>query len=79
MNVHRRVLTLIPAHNEAASLPAVVAELRQRRRDLDVLVVDDGSSDHTIELLRDLGVKWLHWPERRGIGRALRAGLGGRS
>ena len=29
---HHRVLTLIPAHNEAASLPAVVAELRQCRR-----------------------------------------------
>jgi len=75
MNGHHRVLTLIPAHNEAASLPAVVGELRQRRGDLDVLVVDDGSSDHTTELLRGLGVKWLHWPERRGVGRAVRAGL----
>jgi len=75
MNGHHRVLTLIPAHNEAASLPAVVGELRQRRGDLDVLVVDDGSSDHTTELLRGLGVKWLHWPERRGVGRSVRAGL----
>jgi glycosyltransferase involved in cell wall biosynthesis len=70
-----RVLTLIPAHNEAANLPAVVGALRQRRRDLDVLVVDDGSSDQTVALLRDLGIRWLHWPERRGVGRALRAGL----
>jgi glycosyltransferase involved in cell wall biosynthesis len=75
MTHHPRVLTLIPAHNEAASLPAVVGKLRQRRQDLDILVVDDGSSDHTIPLLRELGVKWLHWPERRGLGRALRAGL----
>jgi glycosyltransferase involved in cell wall biosynthesis len=75
MNGHHRVLTLIPAHNEAASLPAVVGELRQGRGDIDVLVVDDGSSDHTAELLCELGVKWLHWPERRGVGRALRAGL----
>jgi glycosyltransferase involved in cell wall biosynthesis len=75
MNGRHRVLTLIPAHNEAASLPAVVGELRQRRGDLDILVVDDGSSDRTTELLRELRVKWLHWPERRGVGRAVRAGL----
>jgi glycosyltransferase involved in cell wall biosynthesis len=70
-----RVLTLIPAHNEAANLPAVVANLRRQRRNMDILVVDDGSSDHTTALLRELRVKWLHWPERRGIGSALRAGL----
>jgi glycosyltransferase involved in cell wall biosynthesis len=75
MTGHSRVLALIPAHNEAASLPMVVGELRHRRRDLDILVVDDGSSDETTARLRELGVRWLHWPERRGVGRALRAGL----
>ena len=75
MTYHPRVLTLIPAHNEAASLPALVGELRSRRSDVDILVVDDGSSDCTTELLQELRVRWLHWPERRGIGSALRAGL----
>jgi len=75
MTGHPRVLTLIPAHNEAASLPGVVGKLRQRRDDLDILVVDDGSTDHTIARLCELGVRWLHWPERRGVGCALRAGL----
>ena len=70
-----RVLVLIPAYNEAASLPALVATLRHRRPDLDLLVVNDGSSDRTSALLRELGVQWLEWPERRGVGRALRAGL----
>jgi glycosyltransferase involved in cell wall biosynthesis len=73
MSRHPRVLTLIPAHNEAANLPSVVGALRQRRR--DVLVVDDGSSDDTVARLQDLGARWLHWPERRGVGCALRAGL----
>ena len=71
----RRVLTLIPAHNEALSLRSVVSDLRAQRRDVDILVVDDGSTDETAALLRELGVRWLHWPERRGVGSALRAGL----
>jgi glycosyltransferase involved in cell wall biosynthesis len=70
-----RILVLIPAYNEAASLPAVVARLRQRRADLDVLVINDGSTDTTAALLPTLGAQWLEWPERRGLGRALRAGL----
>jgi glycosyltransferase involved in cell wall biosynthesis len=69
------VLTLIPAYNEAPSLRAVVGDLREQRRDGDILVVNDGSTDDTAAILRELGVRWLHWPERRGVGSALRAGL----
>lgn len=70
-----RILCLIPAHNEAASLQAVIGELRSCRPDLDVLVIDDGSTDGTAALLERLDVRWLHFPERMGIGGAMRAGL----
>jgi hypothetical protein len=70
-----RILCLIPAYNEAASLQAVVGELRTCRPDLDVLVIDDGSSDDTAALVERLDVRWLHFPERMGIGGAMRAGL----
>lgn len=70
-----RILVLIPAHNEAASLTAVVDELRAWRRDLDILVVDDGSTDETTTLVGGLGVRWLRLPRRMGIGNAVRAGL----
>jgi glycosyltransferase involved in cell wall biosynthesis len=70
-----RTLTLIPAHNEAGNLPAVIAEIREHRPDLDILVVDDGSTDGTRRVLDDLGVRWLGWTHRRGVGCAVRAGL----
>ena len=37
-----RVLVVIPTHNEQASLPATLAEVRAHTPSVDVLVVDDG-------------------------------------
>jgi glycosyltransferase involved in cell wall biosynthesis len=71
----RRTLVLIPAHNEAASLRLVVDGLRRHCDDPDVLVVNDGSTDGTAAELGRLDVRWLQWPDRRGVGSALRAGL----
>jgi len=70
-----RILGLIPAHNEAATLAGVVTEIRSRFPDLDLLVIDDGSTDGTAALLERLDVRWLRFPERMGIGSAIRAGL----
>lgn len=70
-----RMLAVVPAHNEAANLPRVIADLRAHHPGLDVLVVDDGSSDGTQDVLARLGVKWLTWEERRGIGASMRAAL----
>ena len=70
-----RILAIIPAHNEVANLPCVIADLRRHRPDVEVLVVDDGSSDGTSTLLEQLGVRWLRWTERQGVGAAVRAGL----
>ena len=70
-----RILGLIPVHNEAATLAGVVADVRASHPDLDVLVVDDGSTDETPEVIDGLGVRWLRLPERMGVGNAMRAGL----
>jgi glycosyltransferase involved in cell wall biosynthesis len=70
-----RVIGLIPAHNEAANLETVVADIAARRPNLDILVIDDGSSDDTSTVLEELGVRSIRLPERMGIGSAMRAGL----
>jgi glycosyltransferase involved in cell wall biosynthesis len=69
------VLVLIPARNEAANLPRVVAELRQCRPEVAVLVVDDCSDDETPDVLTALDVRALRLDQHLGIGGAMRAGL----
>jgi hypothetical protein len=69
------VLALIPARNEAGSLPAVIASLHAAQPDIQILVVDDESSDATGRLAASLGVEHLRLCEHLGVGGAIRAGL----
>ena len=71
----RPPLVVIPAFNESAALPGTIAGLRAARPDLDIVVVDDGSSDDTAAVARALGVEVLPLPFNLGIGGALRCGF----
>lgn len=49
----------IPCYNEEATLPLVMADMPRQIPGVDVLetlVIDDGSSDRTVEVARQLGV-----------------------
>ena len=60
-------LVFIPAWNEEASLPEVLAEARRELPDVDLLVIDDGSTDGTAEVARDGGADVVTFPENRGL------------
>jgi glycosyltransferase involved in cell wall biosynthesis len=66
------VCVIIPARNEAASLPLVLGDLPVVGR---VLVVDNGSTDATAEVARETGA-FVVREERPGYGSACLAGLG---
>jgi glycosyltransferase involved in cell wall biosynthesis len=69
-----RTLVIVPAFNEARSLSAVAEDLRRHVPDVDVCVVDDGSTDGTSEVARGLGFRVLRLPMNLGIGGAVQAG-----
>ncbi|MGH9264349.1 MAG: glycosyltransferase family 2 protein [Acidimicrobiales bacterium] len=70
-----RTLVILPALNEEAALSAVLRELRRTLPDLDVLVVDDGSTDGTAAVARSEGVPVAVLPFNLGVGGALQTGF----
>jgi glycosyltransferase involved in cell wall biosynthesis len=67
-------LVFIPALNEEASLPAVLAEVRSELDGVDMLVVDDGSTDRTADVARAAGAEVLSFSVNRGLATAIADG-----
>ena len=67
-------VVFMPAWNEEASLGAVLGELKQELPNVDVLVVDDGSTDGTGDAARAHGVEVLSFASNRGLREAIAAG-----
>ena len=76
----QRLSVVVPAHNEAANLPALLAELDTalRRANLasyEVIVVDDGSTDETPRLAAACGAAVVRHAESLGNGAAVKRGI----
>jgi len=64
-------VVFIPAWNEEENLPAVLDALHARLPNVDVLVVDDGSTDRTADVAREHGAEVLSL----GVNLGLRIGI----
>jgi glycosyltransferase involved in cell wall biosynthesis len=66
---------LIPAYNEEQSIGNTVRRLKELYPDFEVLVIDDGSTDKTMQVAMDAGANvWPH-PYNIGNGAAIKSGL----
>lgn len=70
-----RALVIIPAHNEANNIGQVLAEIKATGLNLDVLVVDDYSTDETARVALNAGARVLRLPCNLGYGGAVQAGF----
>jgi len=68
-------LAVVPAYNEAGTIASVVAALHSKTPQLDVVVIDDGSTDDTAERAQAAGARVLKLPFNLGIGGAVQAGF----
>jgi glycosyltransferase involved in cell wall biosynthesis len=63
----QRVIAVMPAYNAERTLAATLADMPTGSVD-EVLLVDDGSTDRTVQVARDMGLTVLVHPENRGYG-----------
>ena len=74
-------LVIIPTYNESANVPKVLSALMSLDREVDVLIIDDGSPDGTADVVREWQVSYpehIHLLERegkQGLGTAYVAGF----
>ena len=71
------ISVVIPLHNRADLASPCLASLARWTTPLEILVVDDGSTDPGVELLRRAGLahQWLRHPQALGFSAAVNRGL----
>jgi len=67
-------LIIIPAYNEAANLPSLINQVETDCRDYDYVIINDCSTDNTINICKDYGFNAVHLPINLGIGGAMQTG-----
>ncbi len=70
-----RVLVIVPAHNEQESLGDTLDRIRAELTGLDILVINDCSTDRTSEVARAHGARVVELPWNLGYGGAVQTGF----
>lgn len=69
-----KVLVIVPAYNEEESIKKVVNEIKSKNKDVDVIVVNDGSRDNTVKEAKNTEALVVDLPCNLGIGGAVQTG-----
>ena len=80
----KKLSVIIPARNEADNLKDCISEICKEliyhSIDFEVLIIDDGSTDNTVDIIKEIrqsvpSVEYLTNEDENGFGRAVRLGL----
>jgi glycosyltransferase involved in cell wall biosynthesis len=71
----KKILIIIPAFNEEGNIAKTIQEIRSLKDPFTILVVNDGSKDHTAQLAQEAGANVISLPYNLGIGGAVQTGF----
>lgn len=68
---------IVPVYNEEKTISEVIKKLKEVKLGVDkeIIVVDDCSTDKTLQKIKDSGIKLIRHPKNLGKGAALRSGI----
>lgn len=69
-----KTLVIIPAYNEEKNIRRTIEDLQLYAPMIDYVVINDCSTDHTKNILCDLGAKYINLPANLGIGGGVQTG-----
>nr|WP_285516938.1 glycosyltransferase family 2 protein [Thermolongibacillus altinsuensis] len=79
MKMKQKIIVFLPAHNEEEAIGTVIQKIPRHFHpnvEVKVLVVDDGSTDRTVEVAKAAGADYIYQNEQnKGLGAAVRTGL----
>ena len=74
-----KLVVQVPCLNEEQTLPAVLKDIPKKIAGIDeiiIVIIDDGSSDRTVEVAKQLGVKhFVYHTRNQGLGRSFSDGV----
>lgn len=71
-----KILAIIPSFNEEKSIAHVIGSIKNSNHSIDILVVNDGSTDNTGSVAKSTGEAFIvNLPCNIGIGGAVQAGF----
>ena len=70
---------IVPVHNEESSISRVIKDIRsvlgRMNMDAEIIVVDDGSTDKSVDIIREEAVVCIRHSSNKGYGAALKTGV----
>lgn len=69
------LLVVIPAYNEEKNIHMVIEDLQRNCPEYDYLIINDGSTDRTLNVCRKAGYNILDLPVNLGLAGAFQAGM----
>ena len=71
---NKKVLLIIPAYNEEENILKTCNKIKKENKELDFIVINDGSKDNTLKILKENNIPHIDLIHNLGIGGAVQTG-----